>query len=178
MRDLLWWILLPRLGERLRRLPSRDLRIHFGPVNARLHRYLRSGQLFAFSVHHVHELPRGKILCIDRRFGLYFVLILRRRSVFNGRRRNFLGDLCWLCFRHVLDDGRRLELFDLRELLDGLLHRDDGRHELHELPFRPVRGGRVGLVRELRGGHVPDELHLGKLHGMPSRHRQSRNGSG
>ena len=123
-------------------------------------------------------MPRRNFLSIDRRFGLIFVRVLFGRGLFNGRRRNLLGDLCWLCFRHVLDDGRRLELLDLRELLDGLLHRDDGCHELHELPFRPVRGGRVGLVRELRGGHVPDELHLGKLHGMPSRHRQSRNGSG
>ena len=118
---MLGWILLSRRRrERVRRLPCRELRSHFGPVNVGLQRNLRRGELFDFRVHSVHGLPCGKLLFISRRFGLFVVRLLRSRRLFNGCRRKLHGYLCRLCSRHVLGDGRRLELFGLRELLDGL----------------------------------------------------------
>jgi len=159
-------IVLTLCSECVRELPSRALRSHIGTANIGLHRVLRSGQLFTCWGRGVYELPCGKLLRSYGRLDFIVMRVLLSRNLFNGCWRKLLGDLPGLRSRHVLDDGRRLEVVNLRELLDGLLHRDDGRHELHELPCRPVRRGLSGLVCELRSGHVPDELHFGELHGL------------
>ena len=146
MYRLRCWTIFSLCFECVRKLPSKALRSHIKTDNGRLHHVLRTGQLFACCGRCLHELPCGNFPCSDGHLDLIVVRALFSRCLLYGAWHKLLGDLSGLRCRRVLDGGRRFELVNLRELLDGLLHRDDGRHELLKLPYRPVRRGLYRIV--------------------------------
>ncbi len=125
----------------------------------------------------LRELCRGVLLRFDRGNIRNDLRGLWRGYLLHDDRGDCADDLprlrSWLVFGSCRCSG----FIHLLGLPLGIIRSNDRSHELHELPRRPIRRCRSRGLRELRSGHVPDELHFGELHGLRCRKLQPRNGT-